>query len=205
MSEIDWQRLTAEHDRHPERDADEWLAALASMDDDPEAWDAAVDADPLMLFHGLPEVETGPADIEAMKDAVASMRRTQASMRRADGLRDQVDGSADRARNWSIAALLALAVSVAGLTGITMDSADVPTWEQASQRPAPVPSEIAQLPLVEDVSPEMGPLMQIEDDGVSLVVVMAADSDLSSDLLPTGNPSPDGLSPSSLSPSSGDA
>ena len=69
MSKIDWQRLTAEHDRHPERDAEEWLHALASMDDDPEEWNAAVDADPLMLFHALPEVETGPAEIEAMKEA----------------------------------------------------------------------------------------------------------------------------------------
>ena len=190
MSKIDWQRLTAEHDRHPERDAEEWLHALASMDDDPEEWNAAVDADPLMLFHALPEVETGPAEIEAMKDAVASMRRTQDSMRRSDGLRDQVAGSADRARNWSIAALLALAVSVAGLTGVTMDPAEIPSWEQATQRPEPVPSEIAQLPLVEDVSPEMGPLMQIEDDGVSLVVVMAAEGD---------------LSPENLLPDSGDA
>ncbi len=181
MSEIDWQRLTAEHDRHPERDSTEWLAALARADEDRNEWQDAVDADPLMLFRALPEAETGPADIEAMKQAVASMRLTQESMRRADGLRDQADQSAGRARNWSIAALLALAVSVAGLTGVTMDSAEIPSWEQASHRPTPVPSEIAQLPLVEYISPEVGPLMQIEDDGVSLVVVLSPGGDLPAD------------------------
>ena len=188
MSEIDWQRLADEHDRDPGMDSAEWLEALARFDEDPAEREQALDADPLLLFRGLPEEETGPADVEAMKLAVASMRMANDSLRRADE-QAAVSWSAGswsaRVRQWPVAALVALALSVAGLTGMSFDSQEpLPTWQQAAMA-EPVPAEVAQLPLVEDVGPEVGPLMQIEDDGVSLVVVISGEEML--DTIPPDN------------------
>ena len=187
MSEFDWRRLTEEHERAPERDSRDWLAALAAMDADPEERELALDADPLLLFRRLPEEKTGPVDIEAMKSAVASLRMAKDSMSRAD----EMQRSPVR-REWasrgSLAALLALALTIAGMVGIDRpptSETDLPTWTQARlEEPAAlaaIPAEVAELPLVEEVDPEIGPWMQIEDEGLSLVVVMSPGGDLPPD------------------------
>lgn len=184
MSKHNWPELTRERDAAPETDTAEWLAALADLDD-PDEWEEAMNADPLLLFQGLPEEETGPQDVAAMKVAVSSMRRTHELE---SGVRRR--RTRERARYGSLAALLALALSAATLTGTaavdSVSSPEIVTMAEASEvdlngldfeaamMPAvAVPLEIAQLPLVEDVDPELGTFMQIEDDGVSLVVVMA--------------------------------
>ena len=180
MSDRDWSRLTAEHDRAPDNDSAEWLDALMSLDD-PDEWEKALEADPLMMFQRLPEEETSEADVEAMKVAVRSMRRTHELEVRSESV-----SSRDKVRFWSLAAMLAVAVSAATLTGkgaLDAGPADSPTPQvQMAQISAPaIPAAVAQLPLLEDVDPEIGPFMQIEDDGLSLVVVMGAEMDLSDD------------------------
>ena len=177
MSDYDWQRLSDERDRVPEQDGAEWLDALCGLDD-PDEWERALDADPLMMFHRLPEQESGPADIEAMKQAVASMRRTHE-------LESKQSRSAirERTQRWALAALLTLGVSAATLMGSNMvdrfdaDGSNLVAADEVltASLQWSVPMEIAQLPLVEDVDPEMGPWIQIEGDGMSLVVVMNAD------------------------------
>lgn len=181
VNERDWHRLTAEHDQAPERDSSEWLDALASLDD-PDEWEKALEADPLMMFQRLPEEETTPVDIEAMKTAVRSMRRTHELE-----TRSETTTSREKTRLWALAALLAMTVSAATWTGSGMLESELspaqPTvHSQIVQMSAPaIPDAVAQLPLLEDVDPDIGPFMQIEDDGLSLVVVMGAEMDLSDD------------------------
>ena len=177
MSRHDWQKLTTEHEDSPEKDSLDWLAALQDLDD-PDEWERALEADPLLMFQRLPEEEPDTTEIESMKAAVASMRRTHdlESMSRPEVSAWQ------RSRVWALAALLVLSVSLATLGGIGLYSAPeaplIASAEIGTARPDAslfdsVPTEVAQMPLLEDVDPEVGPFMQIEDDGLSLVVVMA--------------------------------
>lgn len=182
MSDINWQKLTSEHDRNPQLDTVDWLDALASLDD-PDEWEKALAADPLMMFQRLPEEETTDADLEAMKTAVRSMRRTHELETRTEHA-----PSRERMRFWSLAALLAMTVSAATWTGgawsgnAVLEAGRPTVHSQIAQISAPaIPDAVAQLPLLEDVDPEIGPLMQIEDDGLALVVVMSTETDLSDD------------------------
>ncbi|MEM6793591.1 MAG: hypothetical protein AAF725_06385 [Acidobacteriota bacterium] len=187
MKDFDWQSLVREHDEAPERDSEEWLEAMAAIDEDPAERERAVAADPLMMFRRLPSDEPASArDIESMKAAVKSLRRAS-------------ELEAERAKRrpalaWPLAALLALGVSAALLTGpdASYSPAQVATHSQVEAPRAPQTPQLAlggprfsraslaalELPLVEDADPAADLVMQIEDEALSLVVVLTADQDV---------------------------
>lgn len=163
--------------------------ATPDRDDDRDRQDQRLPAaDPLALFHQLkPRQETvgqaADADVMAMKAAVAELRRARELARRSEeltGERDHLPArSRRRAKAWHLpaaAAALLAAVVFYGGPGVA------PTQE-ASLPPAvaaPVALEAAagdnasRLPLVEDLDPRQAELLQLEDDRMSLVVVLAA-------------------------------
>ncbi|MEM1181124.1 MAG: hypothetical protein AAGM22_22470 [Acidobacteriota bacterium] len=202
MSSIDWQRLVDEHDRAPERDDDAWIEALMAMDEDPQERERAEDADPLLMFRRLPEPRVTTSDIESMKAAVSTMREVS------ETLAETAPAPSRRRRLeryvLPLAAVLVLAVTAALLAGYGMSESSqiaapqvVATLADAAPAAgAPGSADFSldtvsldgavvaasltasELPLVEDADPGSDLLMQIENDDMSLVVVLAPGQDV---------------------------
>ncbi|MEO1082684.1 MAG: hypothetical protein AAFY88_00420 [Acidobacteriota bacterium] len=192
MSSIDWQRLVEEHDRAPERDDDAWIEALMAMDEDPVERELAEAADPLLMFRRLPEPSVTASDIDSMKAAVANMRQVSETLAESAPAPQR-----RRPERWilPLAAVLALAVAVALLAGhgVAVDAPQAAvTMASVSSVEASLSSAdfaldaaidgaalaASELPLVEDADPGSDVLMQIENDDMSLVVVLAPDQDV---------------------------
>lgn len=155
------------------------------MNDDRDLCDQRLpEQDPLAIFHNLPAPRVSDGEVASMKAAVAELRRARELSRRSDQLVTEAELVAPlRAARvarlprtaWrtvaAAAALLAVAVLFGGPGRVSV-SQDQNTLAAA---PANVPDGAANhLPLVEDLDPLQAELIQIEDDGMSLVVVLAA-------------------------------
>ena len=172
---------------------------LAGGERDRDELDARLpESDPLAIFHQLDRAAAPAAasDVSAMKAAVAELRRARELSRRSDEITGEFPVSAfasrspeqprlappsRRARAWRLpaaaAALFATLVFFGG-PGAPGPVAAVASAPAASEA-APAFSEAAAasyLPLVEDLDPRQAEMIQIEDEGVSLVVVLAAGS-----------------------------
>lgn len=122
MSCPDWRSLAAARERLSgdggtggadlER---EWLSALRHRDDCADCRQRALDADPLLLFRDLPEIDLGPAGVEEMRQRVAGARRmlqaSQPMVRR-------------RRPRWPAAAAALLLAIAGGALGPSIFSAD---------------------------------------------------------------------------------
>lgn len=152
------------------------------------------ESDPLAMFHRLPAPAVESGDLAAMKAAVAELRRARELARKSDEITGEfpafpaADVAAPRAvalrrrsRSWrlpAIAAALLAGLAIFGIGGgpaATLASAGHAGEAVAAALPAPLPEGVAShLPLVEDLDPRQAELIQIEDEGMSLVVVLAA-------------------------------
>jgi len=70
----DWRALVARRDESGENPAG-WDEAMSRIDACGDCRRLALMADPSLVFRRLPRVETGAADVESMRQAVASLRR----------------------------------------------------------------------------------------------------------------------------------
>lgn len=169
MSCPDWLRLVRVQDEDPES----WQAALQHAEDCDDCFEDALEAEPTMLFRRLPAPRASQLDIEAIKSGVASMRRAQALTRPAETRRKVRWG-----RSLATAATLLLAAVLSG--GWPGDRDDGPMAlveaSQLEESLAPTlletPSEVDQMPLVEDVDPTYGSVVQVMDAEMSLVLVL---------------------------------
>lgn len=154
------------------------------MNDDRDLRDERLPAqDPLAIFHQLPAPRVGESDVASMKAAVAELRRARELARRSDQLVTETElvaplPAARVARlprtAWRTAAAAAALLAVAVLFGGPGRIAVSPETAVAAA-PETAPEGTANhLPLVEDLDPQQAELIQIEDDGMSLVVVLAA-------------------------------
>lgn len=152
------------------------------MDDDRDLHDALLpEEDPLAIFHDMPAPQVSAGEVAAMKAAVAELRRARELARRSDELVSEVAAAAPVGRQsrrtkapWRTAASVAALLLAALLFG-------GPGTAPPEQKAAIVPLKTLEgaasnLPLVEDLDPQQAELIQIEDDGMSLVVVLAAGS-----------------------------
>lgn len=178
-----------------------FLDVLSGDERDRDESDSRLPAsDPLAVFH-LMKQDAAPAasanDLSSMKAAVAELRRARELARRSDEITGEVAiprfaaeaprlASPSRpARSWRLpsaaAALFAALVFFGGSGDVGIGNGqggDAPKALAA----APVASSAAAggsaayLPLVEDLDPRQAEMIQIEDEGMSLVVVLAAGS-----------------------------
>lgn len=169
------------------------------LDDDRDRLDQRLpDGDPLAIFHRLPERAVGGNEISAMKAAVAELRRARELSRRSDEisgifpadlpdsifperpLADKAPARRRRTQAWRLpaaaAALLATTLFFGGSGGGGGDTVQPagPLAAEAAPFLSPAADGASYLPLVEDLDPRQAELIQIEDDGLSLVVVLAA-------------------------------
>lgn len=172
------------------------------LEDDRDRLDQRLpEGDPLAIFHRLPAPAAGGNEISAMKAAVAELRRARELSRRSDEISGifPADLSPEqplaekaparprhaktrRARAWRLpaaaAALFATALFFGGSGGGISGGGDLqpaaPVATEAALTSAPAVDGASYLPLVEDLDPRQAELIQIEDDGLSLVVVLAA-------------------------------
>lgn len=180
----DWTTLVARRDGDPHAGEEAWARALAHLDDCPHCRDAAVAAEPTVIFRHLPAPEVGADDVAAMQQAVAAMRRPATVGRHRPIPRRH------RVRGWQkVAAVAAVLVAAVLLRGTGPEETD-PIAPAASPvaavaLPAPVPTpdaalaayDPAAIPLVEDVDPSYGALIQLVDDDFAIVMVMAEERD----------------------------
>lgn len=168
--------------------------AAEDLHDDRDRRDERLpESDPLAMFHRMPSPKVEGGDLAAMKAAVAELRRARELARKSDEITGEfpsfrsADVAAPRAvaarrksRSWrlpAVAAALLAAVTIFGIVGGpagTLASAGSAS-EVAATAPVALPEGVAShLPLVEDLDPRQAELIQIEDEGMSLVVVLAA-------------------------------
>lgn len=171
MSCPDWPRCVALQDEEPQA----WDDALRHLDSCDACFDEAMDADPTVLFRRLPAPETSAADIASIKDAVATMRRTEPMARRT--------APPPRRRRYALAIAATLAM-VAALSGgwpggstdpqvASLETDLVHEAETFDARPSEdeFPS-FEDVPLVEDLDPTYGSVVQVMDGEMSLVLVL---------------------------------
>lgn len=178
MSCPNWRELCARREEDA-ADAPGWHSAMIHLDDCPACQKEALDADPTLLFRRLPELEVDAEEVRAMQRAVAGMRRSEPLAR--------------RTRSVSSIWLRAAALGAVLLGSILLRGAGVPAErnllagspvaeasfsEATSYSEAAVAADEAEnrtvrdLPLVEMVDPAYGPLIEVVDQDISLVVVM---------------------------------
>ena len=119
----DWRALVAQRDESGEDPAG-WDEAMARVDACGDCRRQALMADPSLVFRRLPRVETGPADVESMRQAVASLRRasrvTAVEETGPDAGAGDTDGDTGHRAGWrrvAAAALLAAAGLAAWIAG----------------------------------------------------------------------------------------
>lgn len=175
MSCPDWRTLTtARRDADPEA----WQSALAHFDDCSRCRQDALAAEPTLIFRRLPTLEAGADEIADIKRAVATMRRAR-SMEAPRGR-----ASYRQASTWLRAAALAAVLLGAALLRGTgpattdrfeqADLGDAVNAESLNAANLAVASfDPKRLPLVEDVDPSYGSLIQVVDDEFAIVMVVA--------------------------------
>lgn len=166
MSCPDWKALGP----RGAEDSPAWRAALEHFDGCARCRDAALTAEPTLLFRRLPKVDVGAAEIEAMKSAVRSLRRAET-----------LEHAPRRAPvRWLRAAAIAAVLIGAGL--FLRDGGAAPDRQALSRSPASAVAEAAlpaaglaldfsHLPLVEDVDASLGSVIQLVDDDLAVVVI----------------------------------
>ncbi len=172
-------------------------AFFSGQDDDRDRRDERLpSSDPLALFHHLAAPPVQSRDVTDMKAAVAELRRARELSHRSEQLTGDrmLETANDRAasdpaanpqaararRPWRFAAAAAFLLSTVFFFGGPARQESAPVQAAA----APVPQNAAavsfagnaasHLPLIEDLDPRQAELIQFEDEGVSLVVVLAA-------------------------------
>lgn len=186
MSCPDWSLLTLARDE----DEAAWDEALLHFDTCELCRKQAIEAEPTLLFRGMtsPRADLlGTGEIASIKSAVATMRRTQSYQEQ----RKSSWWSSSSLRVASLAALLLSAGLLEGV-GLTSSIGSLPTAEAPSGKVlAWVPAEgeasalaepasqpfssirsLEQIPLVEDVDPAYGSIIQVIDQDLSLLVVV---------------------------------
>ncbi len=191
MSCPDWQAVCRRHEAAPDDakrrfadakrrvadDAPEWRAALRHLDECPACQAAAPSFDPTLLFRRLPALEVGRDDVEAMKQAVAGMRRGQEIEHRGSSARPWLQAAA-------VAAVLLGSLMLRGAgprDGVqTLPQGD--GLEVAAPAASLVPPEseidLWRMPLIETADPAWGSIIQVVDDDISVVLVVADEVDV---------------------------
>ena len=164
---------------------------MMHLDDCQSCQEEALGADPTLLFRRLPEFKADGDEVQAMRRAVAGLRRSEPLAR--------------RSRSVSSSWLQAAAIGAVLLGSVLLRGANVPSevgllaeqgllTEHSLFAEAPavdtVVSEatlvgddvevtsVSDLPLVEMVDPAYGPLIEVVDQEISLVVVMPENRDV---------------------------
>lgn len=172
MSCPDWSRLAALQDEEPET----WASALEHLDACEACFDEALAAEPTLLFRRLPAPRMSSEDIAAIKGAVTTMRRTEPLNR---------PTVPKAVRHWramatAAAILMAVVLSGGGITGPagvdTVASVDGTSASETVEMPLAEPVDVApvieHMPLVEDIDPAYGSVVQVMDAEMSLVLVL---------------------------------
>ncbi len=184
-----WPALVARRDAGPAGEA-AWDQGLRHLDGCSDCRDAALAAEPTLVFQELPSPAVGDHDIVAMRQAVAALRHAH-----------ELERQRKRPRAtswWLLAALLAVMLGAALLRGTALltPETDLPLIAGTAEpqaRPSPAAGDAgplrplavrpnatpasfdpARLPLVEDIDPRLGSLIQLVDDDVSIVMVLPA-------------------------------
>ena len=178
----DWMTLAELRDERPES----WEEALEHLEHCQECFDDALAVEPTLMFRSMPRIE-----VEA--DEVAAMKRTVAAMCRSEEIQHPPQQRQTR-RQWLKAASLAAALLVAAQVpslmapaGNTVDPVETHAAAPVALAPAVVPaaapaasplpiSDMA--PLVEDVDPSYGAVVQVVDQEISLVLVLPPTQDV---------------------------
>ena len=189
MSCPDWNIARDRRDEEPEL----WTQALAHYDDCDRCRDAALAAEPTLLFRQLPAPKVDADEIESMKQAVAAMRRSaRYESRRATARPTRAWGSTVRSRSLRAAAVAAVLASAVWLQGSfpfggeshepggeshgTSEVAPAAASTVASANPAALAAEwpraLEQMPLIEAVDPAFGSVVEVVNDEVSMVLVL---------------------------------
>ncbi len=189
----DWLSLRDRRDAEPEA----WDRALAHFDGCRECRGAALDSEPTLLLRKMPTVQVDSNEVAAMQRAVAGMRRQAAA---APPRRPPIWLAATAAAAALVAAVLA-AVTLGVIPNLGGPGETLPAVADA--RPAAVYSTavaalgatpaLEQVPLVEDVDPAFGQVIQVFDDQISLVLVLP----------PQPGASPSGVAPQPGAPQPG--
>lgn len=180
MSCPDWRDLCARREADS-GDVPGWHAALEHMDECPSCREAAVEADPALLFRSLPSLEADSSEIQEMQRAVASMRRSDKLARN----RWSVPTSWLRAAALGAVLIGSILLRGAGappedlaLAGSPVAEAPAEVTRVAEEAESSESNTVRALPLVEMVDPSYGPIIQVVDQDISLVVVMPENQDV---------------------------
>jgi len=163
MSCPDWSALAARRDADVAGEA-AWDDALVHFDGCAQCRDQAFAAEPTLHFRSLPRIAASDADVAGMRQAVAALRQAHELELR------------ERSRAmpvWRLAAMLAVLLGAALLHGTPPSPSP---FSQAS-RPVVVAEpalDLTHIPLVEIEDVSSGTLVQLDDDEVSIVMVLAA-------------------------------
>ena len=181
MSCPDWNRLHDLRDDRPEA----WEEALEHLDGCGLCRDEALAAEPTLLFRRLPSPQVSRDELASIKQTVAAMCRSEAIQepprRRRDLLRAASLAAAVLAAAYVPGFLTApekglpiadettlAAVSTAGSTELSIAAGAPPSVSVVAG-----PRVAAEMvPLVEDVDPAYGSVVQVVDQEISLVLVL---------------------------------
>lgn len=192
MSCPDWQLLSRTRDENEAA----WNDALLHFDGCDRCRGQAIEAEPTLLFRGMSSPQ---ADRLGSTDEIESIKSAVATMRRAETYREQRKSSRWSPSALRAASLAALLVSAGLLQGSGTSVQDGPVtlaesqgngvlaWapmsetdtlgEPASQSFSETRS-LEQIPLVEDVDPAYGSIIQVIDQDISLLVVVPTSLDV---------------------------
>lgn len=178
MSCPDWRNLTARRDADPQA----WQRAVTHLDECSRCRREALAAEPTLVFRRLPTLEVGAEEIADMQRAVATMRRTRSLERPRRRM------ATPQVSTWLRAAALAAVMLGAALLRGT-GPATIARVDHVASQPGVVAAgpvepagavdtalaalDPAHLPLVEDVDPSYGSLIQVVDDDIAIVMVVA--------------------------------
>ncbi len=172
MSCLDWQSLVRRRDRAPEA----WDAALEHFDGCPHCRDAALAAEPTLLFRRLPAPAPRGDEIATMKEAVAALcRNSQPGSR---PLRGALPSTWMRAA--AVAAVLATGAMLQGAVGTVPGTTTPEAAGVLAARGAATDAglQLEQMPLVEYVDPAYGSVVEVVDDQISVVLVLPPVNDV---------------------------
>lgn len=139
--------------------------------------------DPLDLFRRLPEPKIGAADVDAMKSAVAELRRARqlaSEPRYAWAFAERRAAASRFGLGWRAAAVMALVLLPTAMldgpppatgVGMALVQPDLQALGATAQAVTAAHNLATALPLVEDIDPRTGSVLQIEDEWLSVVVV----------------------------------
>ncbi len=181
MSCPDWPSLVRRRDHAPGA----WNAALEHLDGCSRCRDAALDAEPTLLFRRLPAPEPRRDEIATMKEAVAALCRNSRPSRPL--------AAAAWLRAAALAAVLITgamlqgavatapgpaapeAAGVLAARGMAASEIGLAAWSSESRSAATPPDatlSLEQMPLVEYVDPAYGSVVEVVGGEMSLVLVL---------------------------------